>query len=62
MEMNAYGTFNVDLSDGGGDGRERDRTRTAERGVVVNTASIAGIEGQAGQVAYGAAKAGASSA
>ena len=28
-----------------------------ERGVVVNTASIAGIEGQAGQLAYGSAKA-----
>ena len=28
-----------------------------QRGVVVNTASIAGIEGQTGQVAYGAAKA-----
>jgi NAD(P)-dependent dehydrogenase (short-subunit alcohol dehydrogenase family) len=28
-----------------------------QRGVVINTASIAGIEGQTGQVAYGAAKA-----
>src|SRR6185312_16634575 len=28
-----------------------------QRGVVVNTASIAGYEGQTGQVAYGAAKA-----
>jgi NAD(P)-dependent dehydrogenase (short-subunit alcohol dehydrogenase family) len=56
MEMNAVGTFNV--------------TRLAavsmatnvpnddgERGVIVNTGSIAGIEGQVGQVAYAAAKA-----
>ena len=28
-----------------------------QRGVVVNTASIAGMEGKSGQVAYGAAKA-----
>lgn len=31
---------------------------TGERGVIVNTASIAGYEGTAGQVAYGAAKGG----
>ena len=56
MAMNAVGTFNV--------------TRLAaaamaslpadddgQRGVVVNTASIAGMEGQTGQVAYAAAKA-----
>jgi NAD(P)-dependent dehydrogenase (short-subunit alcohol dehydrogenase family) len=28
-----------------------------ERGVIVNTGSIAGLEGQTGQIAYGAAKA-----
>jgi NAD(P)-dependent dehydrogenase (short-subunit alcohol dehydrogenase family) len=28
-----------------------------QRGVIVNTASVAGLEGQSGQVAYGAAKA-----
>jgi 3-hydroxyacyl-CoA dehydrogenase / 3-hydroxy-2-methylbutyryl-CoA dehydrogenase len=28
-----------------------------QRGVIVNTASIAGLEGQTGQLAYGAAKA-----
>ncbi len=31
---------------------------TGERGLIVNTASIAGYEGTAGQAAYGAAKAG----
>lgn len=55
MAMNAFGTFNVTrfaaaamaANEPDGDG---------ERGVVVNTASIAGIEGQTGQLAYAAAK------
>lgn len=34
-----------------------DPEETGERGVIVNTASIAAFEGQIGQVAYGAAKA-----
>jgi NAD(P)-dependent dehydrogenase (short-subunit alcohol dehydrogenase family) len=54
--MNAVGTFNVTrlaaaamaANPPDGDG---------QRGVVVNTGSLAGIEGQAGQVAYAAAKA-----
>src|SRR4051794_1766693 len=29
-----------------------------ERGVIINTSSLAGLEGSAGQIAYGAAKAG----
>jgi NAD(P)-dependent dehydrogenase (short-subunit alcohol dehydrogenase family) len=56
MEMNAFGTFNMTrlvaaamaANEPDGDG---------QRGVVVNTASIAGIEGQTGQLAYGSAKA-----
>lgn len=56
MEMNALGTFNVTrlaaaamaANEPDGDG---------QRGVVVNTASIAGLEGQTGQLAYGSAKA-----
>ena len=56
MDMNALGTFNATrlvaaamaANEPDGDG---------QRGAVVNTASIAGMEGQAGQVAYGAAKA-----
>ena len=57
IELNLVGTFNLnrlqawhmsqnDPDDGG------------ERGVIVNTSSIAAFEGQIGQVAYGAAKAG----
>lgn len=56
MAMNAFGTFNVTrlaaatmaTHEPDGDG---------QRGVVVNTASIAGMEGQTGQLAYAAAKA-----
>jgi NAD(P)-dependent dehydrogenase (short-subunit alcohol dehydrogenase family) len=56
MEMNAFGTFNMTrLTVAAMAGNEPDTD--AQRGVVVNTASIAGMEGQTGQVAYGAAKA-----
>ena len=56
MEMNALGTFNtcrlaaaaMSLNEPDEDG---------ERGVLVNTASIAGMEGQTGQLAYASAKA-----
>ena len=56
MAMNAFGTFNVTrlaaaaiaLNDPDSDG---------QRGVVVNTGSLAGLEGQTGQLAYAAAKA-----
>jgi NAD(P)-dependent dehydrogenase (short-subunit alcohol dehydrogenase family) len=56
MDMNAVGTFNVTrLFASAIAGNEPDDN--GQRGVVVNTASIAGIEGQTGQLAYGAAKA-----
>ena len=56
MEMNAVGTFNVTrLAAAAMGGNEPDGQ--GQRGVVVNTASIAGIEGQTGQLAYAAAKA-----
>jgi NAD(P)-dependent dehydrogenase (short-subunit alcohol dehydrogenase family) len=56
MAMNATGTFNMSrLVAAAMAGNEPDPD--GQRGVVVNTASIAGMEGQSGQVAYGAAKA-----
>jgi NAD(P)-dependent dehydrogenase (short-subunit alcohol dehydrogenase family) len=56
MEMNAFGTFNVTrLAAAAMAGNEPDGH--GQRGVVVNTSSIAGIEGQTGQLAYAAAKA-----
>jgi len=56
LELNAVGTFNVTrLAAARMATNEPDET--GQRGVVVNTASIAGYEGQTGQVAYAAAKA-----
>jgi NAD(P)-dependent dehydrogenase (short-subunit alcohol dehydrogenase family) len=56
MAMNAFGTFNVTrLVAAAMVSNEPDDD--GQRGVLVNTASIAGIEGQTGQLAYGAAKA-----
>ena len=55
MAMNAFGTFNVSrLSAAAMAGNEPDGD--GQRGVIVNTASIAGLEGQTGQLAYAAAK------
>lgn len=56
MEMNAIGTFNVTRLAAAAMG-ENEPDEHGQRGVVVNTASIAGIEGQTGQLAYAAAKA-----
>jgi NAD(P)-dependent dehydrogenase (short-subunit alcohol dehydrogenase family) len=56
MDMNAVGTFNVTrLAAAAMAANEPDAD--GQRGVVVNTASIAGIEGQTGQIAYAATKA-----
>lgn len=56
MAMNAFGTFNVTrLAAAAMAARPADDD--GQRGVVVNTASIAGMEGQVGQLAYAAAKA-----
>ena len=56
MEMNAFGTFNVSRLAAAAMAAN-DPDEHGQRGVVVNTASIAGMEGQTGQLAYGAAKA-----
>lgn len=56
MEMNAFGTFNVSrLAAASMSDNEPDVD--GQRGVIVNTGSIAGLEGQTGQIAYAAAKA-----
>lgn len=56
IEVNLLGTFNVAS-------KVAARTATAdplggERGVIINTASVCGYEGQIGQAAYGASKGG----
>ena len=56
LDMNAMGTFNATRLVAAAMARN-DPDEHGQRGVVVNTASIAGYEGQTGQLAYGTAKA-----
>jgi NAD(P)-dependent dehydrogenase (short-subunit alcohol dehydrogenase family) len=57
IELNLISTFNVSrlLADAMS---KNEPDEDGERGVIINTASIAAFEGQIGQVAYSAAKAG----
>ena len=56
LEMNVVATFNMSRLAAAAMAAN-EPTDDGERGVIVNTGSIAGIEGQAGQLAYGTAKA-----
>jgi NAD(P)-dependent dehydrogenase (short-subunit alcohol dehydrogenase family) len=56
LAMNATGTFNVTRLAAAAMA-DNTPNEDGQRGVVVNTGSIAGIEGQTGQLAYAAAKA-----
>jgi len=57
IEVNLIGTFNViRLAAAQMTGQEP--TATGERGVIINTASIAAFDGQIGQAAYSASKGG----
>lgn len=57
IEVNLIGSFNV-IRLATARMAALDTLNTKERGVVVNTASVAAIEGQVGQVAYSASKGG----
>lgn len=57
LSMNATATFNVCRIAAATMGERNEADDQGERGVLVNTASIAGIEGQTGQLAYATAKA-----
>ncbi len=57
VELNLVGTFNV-LRLAAAQMAKNEPDAGGERGVCVQTASIAGYEGQIGQIAYGSAKAG----
>ena len=57
VQVNLIGTFNVLRLAAARDGAER-ADRTSERGVIVNTASVAAFDGQIGQAAYSASKGG----
>ncbi len=56
IQVNLIGTFNV-LSFAAEKMLENKPNEDGERGVIVNTASVAAFEGQIGQVAYSASKA-----
>lgn len=57
IDTNLVGTFNV-LKQFAETASARDALDTGERGVIVNTASVAAYEGQIGQSAYASSKAG----
>jgi NAD(P)-dependent dehydrogenase (short-subunit alcohol dehydrogenase family) len=57
VEVNLIGTFNVLRLVAAGMA-DLDPGEDGERGVIINTASVAAFEAQTGQAAYGAAKAG----
>jgi NAD(P)-dependent dehydrogenase (short-subunit alcohol dehydrogenase family) len=56
VDLNLIGTFNLNRLQAWH--MSRNEPEDEERGVIINTASIAAFEGQIGQVAYSAAKAG----
>ncbi len=59
LDLNVVATFNISrLAAWHMSKNEPEDAETGERGVIINTASIAAFEGQIGQVAYTAAKAG----
>jgi NAD(P)-dependent dehydrogenase (short-subunit alcohol dehydrogenase family) len=57
INVNLIGTFNV-LSQAAGAISKTEPMEDGERGVIINTASIAAYDGQIGQVAYSASKGG----
>lgn len=59
INVNLIGTFNMlRLAANGMSLREPPFNETGERGVIINTASVAAYEGQIGQAAYSASKGG----
>ena len=57
IEVNLIGTFNV-IRLAAAQMASQEASNTGERGVVINTASIAAFDGQIGQAAYSASKGG----
>jgi NAD(P)-dependent dehydrogenase (short-subunit alcohol dehydrogenase family) len=58
INVNLVGTFNVASQSALGMSDADALNDDGERGVIINTASVAAFEGQIGQVAYGASKGG----
>jgi NAD(P)-dependent dehydrogenase (short-subunit alcohol dehydrogenase family) len=57
IQVNLIGTYNV-LSQAAASMARTDPTASGDRGVIVNTASVAAFDGQIGQPAYAASKGG----
>jgi 3-hydroxyacyl-CoA dehydrogenase / 3-hydroxy-2-methylbutyryl-CoA dehydrogenase len=57
IEVNLIGTFNV-MRNAAAGMQENELDEGGERGVIVNTASVAAFDGQIGQIAYSASKGG----
>ncbi|WP_033280423.1 SDR family NAD(P)-dependent oxidoreductase [Streptomyces sp. NRRL F-525] len=57
LDLNTVATFNISRLAAAHMSRNEPEDPDGERGVIINTSSIAAFEGQVGQVAYGAAKA-----
>ena len=57
IQVNLIGTFNI-LRLAAADMAKREPNADGERGVIINTASVAAYEGQIGQAAYSASKGG----
>ncbi|MBN7769781.1 3-hydroxyacyl-CoA dehydrogenase [Marinobacter daepoensis] len=57
IEVNLIGSFNI-LRLAAADMAQREPNEDGERGVIINTASVAAYEGQIGQAAYSASKGG----
>ena len=58
LDVNLVGTFNVARLCAQAMAKQEPVTEDGQRGVIINTASVAGYEGQIGQVAYSASKGG----
>lgn len=58
IQVNLIGTFNVLRLAAEAMARNEPVTEDGERGVIINTASVAAFDGQVGQVAYSASKGG----
>lgn len=58
IDVNLIGTFNLMRIAAAAIARTDPADADGQRGVVINTSSVAGIEGQTGQVAYSASKGG----
>jgi NAD(P)-dependent dehydrogenase (short-subunit alcohol dehydrogenase family) len=58
IDVNLIGTFNLMRIGAAAIARTEPADTDGQRGVVINTSSVAGLEGQTGQVAYSASKGG----